>query len=422
MPETAWLDYIHSVIAPGTALAAALALAHLKPRQNPVRAGILLVLVCAFRFVQVYLALPGWVWLIAAPVLALAIWGLCKTTPGTAVLTSLLAGLFAGLIQMLCLGLAKDNLLLWVIDGLSLLAAALTWVAPVSLLPDPDDLPVLGDRMQRWKMQSSLIGVGFSLALADLWVFLLPDVLQPLPEPMRSIPVLFTVSAAGLLLWYVHQVAYSVLERTEALMDKQVQTELLSFMGVIRSQRHDFNFHLRAISNLIGTGKYQECNEYIQEIVKNSSALNDMLPLQNPATSALINAFQELALQKGISFDISVSTDLAKIPCTLYETNTIIGNLLQNAIDELEQNHNGGPVRLAILFRSRYYVIKVSNPCSKDPQEMKQIFRPGYSTKQSHEGLGLATVRRISERYGGKVLPEFGQGQIHLVVQIPFAA
>ena len=48
------------------------------------------------------------------------------------------------------------------------------------------------------------------------------------------------------------------------------------------------------------------------------------------------------------------------------------------------------------------------------------MLRVGYSTKQSHEGPSLAVVRRIVERYGGMVFPEFGPETIPLIAQIPF--
>ncbi len=421
MPASEWMKYAHGSIGGIASMMAALALAQLKPLRKPVATCALLAAMCALRLGAAAYAWTAAVWPALWLICAAAIHFLYRATPCYSALTTLLAGLFFGTHQTVCWALPGEGVLLWLLDGAALLAAGLCCYTSAALLPDADSLPVANDRTQRWKMRISFFGVGISLAAADLWLLLAPEALGYLPDRLRGTFTLLTAAGCALLLWYVRRLTFSVLERAEALMDKQYQGELLSFMQDIRSQRHDFNFHLRAISTLIGHHNYQECDEYIQQIVKNSSALNDMLPLHNAATSALISAFQELALQKGIKFDVAVTTDMAQLPCTVYEINTIIGNLLQNAIDELEQTRSSGPIRLSIMFRSRYYVIRVTNPCSKDPETMKSIFQPGYSTKRSHEGLGLATVRRITERYGGKVLPEFGQGLIHMVVQLPFS-
>ncbi len=73
-------------------------------------------------------------------------------------------------------------------------------------------------------------------------------------------------------------------------------------------------------------------------MVKTTTVMNDMLPLHDPVVSAMINSFRGLAAQKGIELQVAISNDLDHIPCTIYEINTIIGNLIQNAVDEVEQN------------------------------------------------------------------------------------
>ena len=420
MPPPEWMEYIHILIGTAASAAAALALTRLDPLRKPGAALAVLAVMCAARLGTDLFTLPEAVWFAALPVCAAAIRVLFRANVYYSVFASLLAGFFFGLHRMVCLPLSVEGVLLWIADAAVLAAAGLCCRLPAALLPDASSLPAANDRAQRWKLRTSFLGVGLSLAVADLWVMFAPEALEQLTAGTGWALTLLTAAAAALLLWYIRRLTFSMAERLEALMDKQYQDELLNFMQVIRSQRHDFNFHLRTISSLIGHQQYRECDEYIQQMVETSSKMNDMLPLYHPAASALIHAFWEAALQKGIEFEVSVTSDLAQIPCTIYEVNTIIGNLLQNAIDELEQTRSAGPIRLSIMFRSRYYIIRVTNPCGRTPQEMRDIFQPGYSTKQSHEGLGLATVRRIAERYGGRVLPEFGQGMIHLIVQIPF--
>ena len=64
-------------------------------------------------------------------------------------------------------------------------------------------------------------------------------------------------------------------------------------------------------------------------------------------------------------------------------------------------------------------MIKVSNECHMSPEEMKEIFTPGYTTKPSHEGLGLANAAKMAEKYGGVVYPEFEGQIIHMIARIP---
>lgn len=138
------------------------------------------------------------------------------------------------------------------------------------------------------------------------------------------------------------------------------------------------------------------------------------------AVSAMINSFREMANQKGIESQVAISNDLQQIPCTTYETNTIIGNLIQNAMDELDQNTELRPwISVLILKRGGNHIIKITNPCHQSEEEFRNCFRPGFTTKQSHEDIGLTTVMRIVTRYHGAVLTEFDSGVISFIVQIP---
>ena len=81
----------------------------------------------------------------------------------------------------------------------------------------------------------------------------------------------------------------------------------------------------RISAGMIEQGKYAACGEYVRSMVKTTTAMNDMLPLHDPAVSAMINSFREMANQKGFEIQVAISNDLRQIPCTVYEINTIIG-------------------------------------------------------------------------------------------------
>ena len=231
----------------------------------------------------------------------------------------------------------------------------------------------------------------------------------------------FTVLLHLTVLLLLRQQVQSLQERIENIIDKQYQAELLNFMQVIRSQRHDFNFHTQTICGMIESGRFDECKAYIQSMLQTVKSTNDILPLYHPAASALLNTFREMALQKGLQMDIEIHDNLQFISTGVYETNTILGNLLQNAIDELELHPEveSRTIHVLILKRGRNNILKVSNDCHLAPEEMSKIFLPGFTTKKSHEGLGLANALRIAEKYDGTVYPEFEGQTVHFIAKIP---
>ena len=255
------------------------------------------------------------------------------------------------------------------------------------------------------------------LALLLAWQVLL---LSPALEQSVYL-VLFTLLLQFWILVQLRQQVQSFQERIENIIDKQYQSELLSFMQVIRSQRHDFNFHTQTIYGMIENGQFDECKAYVSSMMTTVKVTNDILPLYQPATSALLNTFREMALQKGLQMDIEIHDNLQFIASPVFETNTILGNLLQNAIDELELHpeNESRVIKLLIIKRGSYNIIKVSNQCHLPPEEMSRIFMPGFTTKRAHEGLGLANALRVAEKYDGTVYPEFEGKTVHFIARLP---
>lgn len=226
---------------------------------------------------------------------------------------------------------------------------------------------------------------------------------------------------AGILLLIVIN-AYKR-ERIAVLVEQQYRSEMQSFMSVIRSQRHDYNFHVQTIAGLIREDKLDECRQYVAALEEDFSRMNAVLPIQDPAISAMIHNFQTLAAREGIQLRIDVETDLVQIATNVYETNKILSNLLQNAIDETAAHRDKSyGIDLTVLKRGEYCVIRVSNQLEDrrmTAEELGRIYQQGYTTKQGHEGVGLSSIRLLAARYHGTVYTQLEGSVIHFVAKIP---
>jgi len=237
----------------------------------------------------------------------------------------------------------------------------------------------------------------------------------------RVFIIFWTILLCVLLVYLLKHALHYLIERTQFFLDKQYQKDLQSFYKVIRSQRHDFNLHLNAIYGMIANGKYEESREYIDEVVEEAQHINDLLPIKHPATGAMLNTFSEIAAQKGIHMEIEVFDDLKEVPCSVYEINKIIGNLVQNALDaaEVQTSRENRFIHVYIGREYEQIIIRVSNYSTMEPSKLHEMFQIGYSTKQEHEGIGIPSIESILATYNGVIIPECTNHTLHMNVRIP---
>ncbi len=199
----------------------------------------------------------------------------------------------------------------------------------------------------------------------------------------------------------------------------QTQQELNHFMTIIRSQRHDYNLHLHTIAGLLGEGRYEESRKYIADVVADSRGVNVMMKIKEPMIGALISGYRDLAREQGCELDVCIADDLGSLVSTPYDTNRIIGNLLQNALDETSQRAvQDKRIYLETLRRGGNCVICVSNAV-RDTQHLERLFECGHSSKAAHEGIGLNSVMRILDLYKGSIYYELTGDRVKFVVRIP---
>ncbi|MCD8106602.1 MAG: GHKL domain-containing protein [Oscillospiraceae bacterium] len=286
----------------------------------------------------------------------------------------------------------------------------------------PKDVSMLLCVEHEWHVRlrrriAALAVMQITLLLWHLWLLFF---ISTFTESTEWILVIFTAIALVADIYCFNLSIASSFDYAKALVDQQYQRELLDFMQIIREQRHDFNLHLQTVAGLVDQERYCEARAYMDTIVGKVSKTNELLPIKNPAVSALVHTFVERAALDGIRLDVRVEDSMENLRCTAYEMNTIIGNLVKNAIEEVrDKDPDLRYIKLVMMHRSRHTVIRVSNPCDKSEEELRPIFSLGYTTKKAHEGIGLVAVKKICSKYGGTVYIELGEGVLHVIAKIP---
>ena len=129
---------------------------------------------------------------------------------------------------------------------------------------------------------------------------------------------------------------------------------------------------------------------------------------------ALLMAKSALAEERGITLLLSPDSRIDGGCSHIGDVLTVVGNLVDNAIDaSAGAPHAGVEVRLVSAGDSLTVIVRDSGP-GVPPDLREKVFEEGFTTKAdrggSGRGIGLAIIRQLTERRGGRVDAGDGPG------------
>lgn len=131
---------------------------------------------------------------------------------------------------------------------------------------------------------------------------------------------------------------------------------------------------------------------------------NKVLVLDRPMVITHVYSKMCEAGEKGITLNTDFSCSLHEIKIPDIMLIEIIGNLLDNALDEVEQRKQNEKIFFKIYQEGPWSVIEVCNEHPLIPHaEYKSFFEQGYSTKGVGRGTGLSYIKKIVNKYAGKL-------------------
>ena len=200
-----------------------------------------------------------------------------------------------------------------------------------------------------------------------------------------------------------------------------------SVSEALRAQAHDFSNRLHTIAGLIELGRQEEAIQLTTESSSVSQELTESLldRVGDPVLGALLLGKSAVAAERGIQFRLSPDSRLDGDAGHPRDLITVVGNLIDNALDAVASSPNGGPrwVEVSIRQDDGDVVITVhdSGP-GISGENSERIFSEGFTTKVAapgaRRGLGLALVKQVSARRGGQVTV-VNQGGAVFTVRLP---
>lgn len=182
----------------------------------------------------------------------------------------------------------------------------------------------------------------------------------------------------------------------------------------MRANNHDFTNKLHVILGLIQMEMYDEASSYIQNItmVQRENISKVMNAVNEPAVAALLIGKIARASELNVKFVLREGCCYSSADMNLPSEMliTVIGNLLDNAFDTMNESNDYKEQRellFGIYSKPGAVLITVDDTGKGIKAEnLEFIFENGYSTKGEGRGTGLHQVKTMVENFGGKITVE----------------
>jgi two-component system, CitB family, sensor kinase len=180
---------------------------------------------------------------------------------------------------------------------------------------------------------------------------------------------------------------------------------------VLRAQRHEFANRLHLLNGLLHGGHVDQGLEYLEELL-GSGPLGSALPGIDAIRDAYLQAFlaakAAAAREAGVTLKIGENTWISGRLFQPVDVTTVLGNLLDNAIDAVRlSDHPLKEVEVELLQEdSTLHVTVADSGSGVAPDFIEDLFTEGRTTKPDSgipggRGIGLALSRQISRALGG---------------------
>jgi CitB family two-component system sensor histidine kinase MalK len=214
-------------------------------------------------------------------------------------------------------------------------------------------------------------------------------------------------------------------DKTEISLLAEQLSGIRNYAEALRAQTHEFMNKLHVILGMVRLECYDQLAAYISGIAqaRQTEASAVTARIRDPVLAGFLLGKLSRARELGVSLELAPAAVLPAPadPETAHELITIVGNLIDNALDAVASAAQKR-VTLGFIYAGGILTIVVTDSGSGvDPAVADAIFAKGFSTKADDRGWGLYLVKCSLERLQGGVELSAGEdGGARFTVKIPY--
>lgn len=180
--------------------------------------------------------------------------------------------------------------------------------------------------------------------------------------------------------------------------------------------RHDLRHHMQFLAGCIENGRTEQALGYIRSVCSEIEAGKVTVYCENEAANLIFSAFADRAAKAGVQFTVQAGIS-QKPAVSESDLCVLLSNALENALHAAVRCREAGHeafIETSGHEKGHKLFLQITNSCLPDVQ-----FREGVPvTDRTGHGLGVRSIRAISERYGGLTSFAAKDGQFTLRVML----
>lgn len=169
----------------------------------------------------------------------------------------------------------------------------------------------------------------------------------------------------------------------------------------IKRIRHDRRQHVKVLRGLLEKGQIDQALKYLDDYEGSMAAAVQPALCENFVADTLCRRYETLATQSAIEVTMKISLPPAS-GVAGSDLAIILGNLWENAVAAaLDTEGANRFIRLCVLTREDHILMRMENGYGKPVQQEGDRFLSTKSGRDHTEGIGISSIRAVSQRYGG---------------------
>lgn len=199
--------------------------------------------------------------------------------------------------------------------------------------------------------------------------------------------------------------------------------------GALRRESHEYANRLHALSGLLELDDHASARRFLDELVAlhHDGIAAVVRRIREPALAGLVLVQKNMAGERGVHLELAPSSYLEALPAHVSDAAavTIVGNLLENAIDAAAAVDDPRRRRVLVRMRASDDEVRITvrdwgtGIAAEDEADLVTL---GFSRKAGHAGIGLALVRDRVVAAGGTFGVRRHDEGVAFEVRLPFVA